>query len=546
MWLRCLSALLCLFPIFSRGQSDASRQVEALINEGNYPKAIAMADSLMKLEEFQPDLYFLHSKKGDAFYYLIDVENSLKSYLQALEQEEIREEKHLLNLYETTGYVGFCYAELGLPGKALSYYHQSLNQAIQLEDSALLAQAYFNVSSAQLKLGNLQEGIEMLNRAYEIDIIRKDTSALSFDLNALGYAHLQLNQTEKAIIYFKESIKLLENAQGNYGSLGTRYNNLSQAFKAHQSLDSALLYNQRSIDFHESISDTLNLIERWINRGDILNDKGNLTEAQVWISKAERLVDTENLDILSKIFEIRIEVSQKLDRHSEAVAYAQDYLRHAENSTSARSHYQALQSLAKLLSESDSKLAYAYLEKSTLLKDSIRSIEADKAANQLAIRYEVDKTQSENQILKLQSEVMEAELAQKRITNLWLIIIVTVVLLSSTIITYSLISRSKIKEQLLNSEISELRLQIKQLLDFKPEQSSISIEQLNKVLDDPLSDREFEVLQMAMTDKNNSEIAEKIFVSTNTVKYHLKNIYQKLGVSNRKEALKFAFQATTG
>ena len=60
-----------------------------------------------------------------------------------------------------------------------------------------------------------------------------------------------------------------------------------------------------------------------------------------------------------------------------------------------------------------------------------------------------------------------------------------------------------------------------------------------------MSDREFEVLQMAMTDKNNSEIAEKIVVSTNTVKYHLKNVYQKLGVSNRKEALKFAFQATS-
>ena len=105
--------------------------------------------------------------------------------------------------------------------------------------------------------------------------------------------------------------------------------------------------------------------------------------------------------------------------------------------------------------------------------------------------------------------------------------------------------KTQLRNELLTAEINELRLQIKQLIDYQPEKSSISIDQLNKSLKEPLSDREFEVLQMAMTDKNNSEIAEKIFVSTNTVKYHLKNVYQKLGVSNRKEALKFAFQATS-
>ncbi|MEQ8532548.1 MAG: helix-turn-helix transcriptional regulator, partial [Imperialibacter sp.] len=56
----------------------------------------------------------------------------------------------------------------------------------------------------------------------------------------------------------------------------------------------------------------------------------------------------------------------------------------------------------------------------------------------------------------------------------------------------------------------------------------------------PLSEREFEILTHALSNLNNSEIAEKVFVSVNTVKYHLKNIYEKLGVTNRKEALQFA------
>jgi DNA-binding NarL/FixJ family response regulator len=57
-----------------------------------------------------------------------------------------------------------------------------------------------------------------------------------------------------------------------------------------------------------------------------------------------------------------------------------------------------------------------------------------------------------------------------------------------------------------------------------------------------LSEREIEILRLVAAGKSNRLIAEQLLISENTVKYHLKNILQKLGVSNRTEAVTWAIQ----
>ena len=79
---------------------------------------------------------------------------------------------------------------------------------------------------------------------------------------------------------------------------------------------------------------------------------------------------------------------------------------------------------------------------------------------------------------------------------------------------------------------------IKILLAAFPEATS---DQANKSnaggLTEPLSPKELNTLRLLVSGLTNKEIAEKAFVSPNTVKTHIKKIYDKMEVNSRVQAI---------
>lgn len=64
----------------------------------------------------------------------------------------------------------------------------------------------------------------------------------------------------------------------------------------------------------------------------------------------------------------------------------------------------------------------------------------------------------------------------------------------------------------------------------------------NEIIVDILTSREIEILEFVRNGLTIDEICEKVFVSKRTISNHLSNIFSKLGVTNRQEAIYIAEQ----
>ncbi|NQV16486.1 tetratricopeptide repeat protein [bacterium] len=84
--------------------------------------------------------------------------------------------------------------------------------------------------------GNFLKALESINKGMDLAIEHEDVANISFDLTTIGNAYLEMDQPEEALLYYKSSIKvidesdlqpaIIENAQTNY-----KYN-ISRGFAA--------------------------------------------------------------------------------------------------------------------------------------------------------------------------------------------------------------------------------------------------------------------------------------------------------------------------
>ncbi|MDW3209056.1 MAG: tetratricopeptide repeat protein [Reichenbachiella sp.] len=519
--------------------------IEAEFAAEKYELVIQQADSILSNGPVlqQPRL---HQLRADSYYYLGDLEKSLESYFQAIHAGENAEVRDNMLLTECYSHAGFCYREMGLYQNALPHYQRSLQIAKKINADRETAEQYYNLGTLYQHMGDYDRSIKFLDSAYQIDVARGDSEAIGFDLSLLSELRAQTGDYEEALYYAKESLAMYEPGTGNANSLGTRLHLVGNMFMTADRLDSASHYlDQAAIEFMR-LDDQWRLASCWLDRARLNLKKKQFAQAIEWSQRAQDFYSAQSSSeffILSN--NLIAEAYSEMLLNEKALEILEENQKQCEQLGQLKNIRENYQLQAKVLAlNGSSAKAESMKEKHKALDDSLLSLANLEQLNRLALQVKFDKLEQENQILTEQHELVQSDLSDTTKKLSFLTIAGFIAFLILLFIFFLVRNRLEKKNQALEEELGVLRRQIKTLLEGDTSDLEVDLSKLNHCLNTPLTDREFEILTHAIGDLNNSQIADKVFLSVNTVKYHLKNIYDKLGVSNRKQALEYVVKTT--
>jgi len=300
--------------------------------------------------------------------------------------------------------------------------------------------------------------------------------------------------------------------------------------------DSALYYYSKADEIFKSTKALYQSATVSANIGHIYLEKNNFKKAKSNFDFAFNIFDSLNID------QGRANIKRSFGQYyfatgddKQAIASLKKSLAINEVMGNKKEILEINKILSKIyIANGNYASATHTMQEITHLNDSLLNIEKQKAIADMETKYQIKEKNKTIEVLKL-----EEQLHQKQITlQNYLIALLVVVSILIVSVFYFIQNKNKLNEKHLRLELQNYLLRIGKLqteIQEKGDCGKFSDERLKEF---ELSDREAEVLKFIAHGYKNSEIAEKLFVSQNTIKTHIKNIYLKLDVKNRVEALK--------
>ncbi len=445
-------------------------------------------------------------------------------------------------------YYGNIHSDKGENKEALDYYKKAMNIAEELGDRKRVAIVKNNVGLIYKGLGNYEEALENLYEALRAKEDEKmNSKSISSTLLNIGLVLDILERYDEAITYYNRSLEIKKSLDDSlgicriYSNLAVISKNLNRFERAKEEIKNSNQYNTtvKNKSLHYVNSTNMSNIEKHLGNFDLA--LAYINEALATAQELENstyLCDT--YQNLGSLFYDRGNFRKGLEFQKKALSYissTKSYVQYQEVHSNLSVGYAALNNYT---------LAYDHLEKSNLYRDSIYSIEGQRAIEDMREKYEAEKLEKTIALQDVELLNQKLEIEEKE-NKLFYTIgggVLFVLLITLVFINYR--NQQQRKQQAIQFELENYSKEIEMLratinAQMSDTQSTYKLDlpqlTLNNYLIDPLTERELEVLRYVASGKPNREIAESIYVSENTIKYHLKNIYLKLDVQNRTEAL---------
>jgi DNA-binding CsgD family transcriptional regulator len=498
----------------------------------------------IRSSEMDTTSYEMQKLLGDIHYQLYHMSDAIAYYRECVRLGSQMADIDPVDYGEMLILLTEAYSGASLFEQSINTGRRALEWAKNIKNESHQADAMFNMATSFARMSAYDSAIFYIQLVFEIDLKSGDSLNISSDYNTLGYLHMQNEEFSKGLNYYEQALAF--QPRSDSFKLALRLSNIAFAHMQLANFDQAEREFNRSLEMYRSLNMTTQMAKQMVNLGMLYKKQQLLLKAVELQEKGVEYFDMEDNDYNKVRANLQlIETLMDLNRYDEAASRLQSTIAIAENSQLLEEQVQAykllvdIQDQKKLISE-----AYYSIKKYLKLKDSLNKEQRLSEIHDLELRFVTSQKEQEIQLLELKNQLNEQEL-NRRNRNILYLGIGLVGLMIFTVVIY-LLQRQKMKlqESLHSKEIDEMRLHIKTLIGEDVKVSEFTIKEINADLNEPLSDREFEILKAISSSQSNKEIAESLFISINTVKFHLKKVYEKLGVANRKEALHYLVKSS--
>ncbi len=477
----------------------------------------------------------------------LKVENLISLYKKSIKQKSIRKDvlDEALKVSESILYIdgiAKCYNRMGITARyeneyllSVSYHKRALTYLEKSTDTLSKIKCLNSLGVTYRKLNLEMEAYNNYIKALSLSEKFKNDRSIAIAFNGIGNVFVDTEEYNKALTYFKKGL-LIEQKLENFKGQEYDYANIGEVYLHIKEFDSAKAYINKSLDLalkyprKEGVAIKYNLL------GLLAQKERKYEESTSYYQKAiPQLKEYKSTRYLSNTL-INIGINQlHTKQYNKAYNNISEGLEKAKSVHTKENimlGYNALTDYYSLVN--NYKKALLSNIKATKYRDSIINETSKKNIINAQIEYETEKKDLRIQELAKENEKRIAD-AKSNTSKLIIISIIGVsVITILLVLIYLLRKNNDLTLENKNSEIKHYVLQIKKLKT----QVDSKVNNGNQIKSFNLSKRETEVLEYITLGLSNDEIAEKMFVSKNTIKTHIKNIYSKLEVKSRIQAMK--------
>ncbi len=405
--------------------------------------------------------------------------------------------------------LGVALHKLNMENLAFKYFMRAKSLADAIGHKKSQAIAIHGIANVFIDLGDYRRALQYLRRSLAIESKSGNLMGMEYNYSNFAEAYTYLKQFDSAKYYLDKSIALARKLYD--GRLGVEYNLAGKYYFYKGDYPEAVRYYKMSLADVEKRHVDRYVANGYIMMGRALERMGRLEEARQYLSRglemARRIKSRENiilaLEALSDYYRQRGDYARALDLQQQKETY----------------------------------------------KDSMVNLHSLQSINSLEILNKVKEKEAD--IRRLAREKELARRRSKRNSRIAFGVGIAALLLIALLWYVFWLKRRNTELELeeLNREIHRYILEIEHLKNKQgrsgESQAQILTFQLAKEFD--LTRRQEDILRLIIEGNSNNDIAEKLHISANTVKTHLRHIYEKLNVRNRREILqKMARAASSG